>query len=490
MKVRSLLRRTELGLPFLLAAISVAGYLLVSDGVYRLGFPLDDAWIHQTYARNLIELGEWAYVPGEVSGGSTSPLWTFTLALGNLLRVDPKAWTYLVGLGFLGATSMVGSAWLKMRNPESTAWTWLIMIGLIYEWHLAWAAVSGMETLAVAFVVVLVFYQLERGANPIGVGALIGVGVWLRPGGLTLFLPAAMYGFTWSKADIYSSAKWLAKAALGFTLVAVPYLLFNSAVAGTILPNTFFAKQAEYAVLQERSVIGRFLDQWIQPLTGIGIVLVPGMILGLLVNRKGWNLARFAPIAWVIVYLGSYALRLPVTYQHGRYAIPTIPVLLLLGVDGFLRWADLNSPRFWKRFLSRTWLILAFVILGIFWGIGARAYGRDVAIIETEMVNPAKWIAEHTDNGALIAAHDIGALGYYGQRQILDLAGLVSPEVIPIIRDEVELANYIQDQEADYLMTFPGWYPYLSAIGIPVYQSDGNFSPDDGGENMQIYRWP
>lgn len=37
------------------------------------GFPLDDAWIHQTYARNLAQSGQLAYLPGQPSAGSTSP---------------------------------------------------------------------------------------------------------------------------------------------------------------------------------------------------------------------------------------------------------------------------------------------------------------------------------------------------------------------------------------------------------------------------------
>ena len=36
------------------------------------GFPLDDSWIHQTYARNLAQTGQWAFVPGVPSAASTS----------------------------------------------------------------------------------------------------------------------------------------------------------------------------------------------------------------------------------------------------------------------------------------------------------------------------------------------------------------------------------------------------------------------------------
>jgi len=58
-----------------------------------LGFPLDDGWIHQTYARNLARTGRLAYDASGVSTGSTSPLWTALLGLGYVIGVSPFAWT-------------------------------------------------------------------------------------------------------------------------------------------------------------------------------------------------------------------------------------------------------------------------------------------------------------------------------------------------------------------------------------------------------------
>ena len=80
-------------------------------------------------------------------------------------------------------------------------------------------------------------------------------------------------------------------------------------------------------------------------------------------------------------------------------------------------------------------------------------------------------------------------MGYYGQRNLLDLAGLISPEVIPIIRDEDRLAAYLHAHNVDYLVTFPDWYPKMTAGLTPVYQSGGKFAPAEGGENMTVYRW-
>jgi len=49
-------------------------FLILSSRVNGPGFPLDDAWIHQTYARNLVEFGQWAFIPGKLSAGSTAPV--------------------------------------------------------------------------------------------------------------------------------------------------------------------------------------------------------------------------------------------------------------------------------------------------------------------------------------------------------------------------------------------------------------------------------
>ena len=121
--------------------------------------------------------------------------------------------------------------------------------------------------------------------------------------------------------------------------------------------------------------------------------------------------------------------------------------------------------------------------------LGAKAYAEDVAIIESEMVATAHWIRENTKPEALIAAHDIGAIGYFAQRDIVDLAGLISPDVIPFIRDEDKIAGHLDAQQVDFLMTFPRWYPYLTARSILIFQTDGAFSPQLGGENMAVYDW-
>ena len=57
------------------------------------------------------------------------------------------------------------------------------------------------------------------------------------------------------------------------------------------------------------------------------------------------------------------------------------------------------------------------------------------------------------------------------------------------MRDEKELALVLDRNEANYLITFPSWYPSLSFQGTLIYQADADISLLLGGENMAVYCW-
>jgi hypothetical protein len=57
------------------------------------------------------------------------------------------------------------------------------------------------------------------------------------------------------------------------------------------------------------------------------------------------------------------------------------------------------------------------------------------------------------------------------------------------MRDERALQVYLDQTGADYLVTFPGWYPYLVNGKQIIYMSSAAFSPALGGENMVVYLW-
>lgn len=493
---RPWLNRKDLALALLLAGISLGGYLLVSSRQAGLGFPLDDAWIHQTYARNFGELGEWSFVAGQPSAGSTAPLWSAWLGvgywLGSLLGLPlaPYLWTFLTGWLLLAGVGLAGGRLVHALLPERP-WLWrLSLVVLILEWHLVWAAGSGMETLVSAWLALWVLGSLARNERKwLQMGIWIGLGVWVRPDSLTLLGPA-LFVLWFSEGDFSRRMRATGRLLAGFLVAFGPYLLFNYALAGSWWPNTFYAKQAEYAAHQTYPLWQRYLSQVSLPLIGVGVMLLPGFLIQVWesIQKRCWVV--LAGAVWFLGYLFLYAWRLPVTYQHGRYILPVMPVYFCLGLAGLGMLVRIDEELAARRIAGRAWALASILVLGGFWIQGARAYANDVAVIETEMVATARWINAQTPVTDRIAAHDIGALGFFARRPLLDLAGLVTPEVIPFIRDEARLAQYLDEQGAAYLVTFPGWYPELIKGRQLLFTSGGAFSPALGGENMSVYRWP
>jgi hypothetical protein len=109
------------------------------------------------------------------------------------------------------------------------------------------------------------------------------------------------------------------------------------------------------------------------------------------------------------------------------------------------------------------------------------------------MVDVARWLSEHTEPDDLVAAHDIGAIGYYAERPILDLAGLISPEVIPMLADPAALAEYVLSSEARYLVTAPGW-PYKTLTErsdvMLAYSAESAETVAAGLNPSAVYRLP
>lgn len=464
--------------------LSLGIYLAASALTLRIGFPLDDSWIHLTYARNLALRGEWAFLPGVPSAGSTAPLWSVLLAIGFLLRLAPYIWTYFLGGFFLFA--LAAFAEISARRLLTSYRPRLPLIGLFFafEWHLVWSAGSGMETLLHASLVTIFLILLaEPTPRPLTLGLLAALTVWVRPDGLTLLGPAVL-----TLALRPKPASSLTRFFIGFGFLFGMYLLFNLMLSGNPFPNTFYAKQAEYAAWQSMPLLEKLGKTILQFLTGPALVLFPGVIIWLVrsVRERDWG--TLAGMIWLAGFVSIYALRLP-PYQHGRYLMPAMPIFFLWGLLGLARIFQKAASRPTVGLMRVAWAaVVALVTVG-FIGLGARSYALDVAYIETEMVETAKWVDANLPPDALIAAHDIGALGYFDHHQLIDLAGLVSPDVIPFLRDETRLADYLDAQAVDYFVAFPNLYPNLASQSQEVYSTQGSVAPMLGGENLSVYRW-
>lgn len=463
-------------------------YVVVSALVFKVGFPLDDAWIHLTFARTLAEHGEWAFRPGIPAAGSTSPLWSALLSIGFFIGLAPYIWTYLLGLLTLFVLGVLCE--LTARNMISIYTPRIPWVGIfiVFEWHLLWAAMSGMETLLHALIVTGVLSALMVNSRRfLSLGLLVGLSVWVRPDGLTLLAPLVL-AILLTNVDSSSRMRGLTRAFIGFGAVFLFYLLFNLLIGDTPMPNTFYAKQAEYIGWQQQSIFKRLGDLSFQLFTGPFLFLVIGSAVWAVrsVRTRAWG--SVLALIWAVGYMLLYILRLPV-YQHGRYVMPALPVLFLAGLLAMVEFSHSKKFGRYQWFVNTLWQAGVGVLCVLFLFLGAYTYSQDVAFIEQEMVVSAKWAAENIPEGRIIAAHDIGALGYFDDHPLIDLAGLISPEVIPFMRDQVRLATHLDSQGADYLIAFSDLYEDMTK-GREVLFTGGGFVTEQADfAPMTIYRW-
>lgn len=488
------------------AVIVAAAILIALLYLWAAGgnFPLDDSWIHQTYGRNLAQTGAWAFVPGVPSAASTSPLYTVILAIGYLLGVPFRLWTHGLGIAALALTGLIGARLAALAAPDRPWLPLAVGLALVLAWHLIWAAVSGMETMIFSLLTLLLIWlawrELEpRGQKPAALarrgavfGVMAGLATLTRPEGVLL---AGLIGLALLLAHPRMSWRgvilWGAAALLCFGLILAPYLILNLQLTGGLLPNTAAAKRAESAAYLARSYLWRVGNVLLPLVAGVQLLLVPGLIAFAATLPRGRRTLLALVLVWPAALILLYAATLPLEIQHGRYVIPALPAAItagVVGMDALLRQRRLLLV----RVLTRVAAISAAALLLIFaFVLGVQAYTQDVHIIDQEMVASALWIRDNLAPDDLLVTHDIGAVGYFAPRPLLDIGGLISPEVVPLVGQPEAQWAWIEAHGGRYLMALdtqiPGGDPHDAHLCL-VYTTHGSAAPRAGSSNMSVYR--
>jgi hypothetical protein len=456
------------GLLILLEILSAALYLGKAG---QFGFPLDDAWIHQTYARNLGLHGVMAFSPGQPSTGSTSFGWTLLLATGYWLKVPFFLWTYLWGSIFAVATAFI-TARLSQNYFDNFRNALIVGVICILEWHLAWAAVSGMEISLFTFLTLLFLLLINRDISPWLLGGLTGMIVLVRPEGIIL---TSIYVFKLILAGPRETKQIFLQAAaflLALSIIISPWVVFNLTYSHRPFPNTALAKFMLYGYPWSLGKSLRYLwNVFIYFLNGPLLLLVPSAGFAIYNATMTKSKSHFYPSAWFFSLIGLYAVALPIFPDHGRYLMPLIPLVTIYGIEG------LNQlvKRFARSSLIpyTVWVSL-FGMVFMLWINGASDYAYRIQLFNIVHIQAARWINANTPQDARIATHDIGIIGYYTERQIVDLAGLVTPEIVSIMNDPQKMAEYVRAQQVTYVIVYSGYYrEFLTLLDARLVYSPG-----------------
>ena len=470
-----------------LAAVLPLAWLLVRERAIAgaAGFPLDDSWIHLHFARNLAEGLGFVYNPGQPMSGSTAPLWTLLIAAGAVVGGA----TPLV-VKTLGVAAAIGAALLVRRAalafgaaPEAAL---VAAVTLLWTGAFAWGALSGMEVTLAALLVAAALLGLAR-HQTWATAVAAALAVLARPEALLVVpLLALARPLTLRRAAIFAAVT---------VVLLVPFVAFSYATVGRPLPATAVAKVEggligwlsglrEPATLTWLSRPRDFSIEWVRWL----FQTHPLMPLALpAVALAWWRCGRALGVVGLglVVHPLGMALLAPYrgpAFQEGRYSIQLLPVAIVVLAAALAR-----STRVPRVVLAAP-LALALVALAP----AAERYAWGVQNINAMQVHLGRWLDAHTPPNALLAVNDIGAIAFVSRRPILDLMGLVTPEILPYRRDgEAGVIRFVEERCPAYVVVFPTWFPRLAArsdLVVPVYSVRLARNEVSGGPEMVVYR--
>ena len=409
---------------------------------------VDDALISMSYARTLVDAGEFVWYPGAPRvEGITNPLHALSMALPQWVGLDESASALTISL--LGLCWVLIGGWvagsIAGRLGAAAAGQAATTVAVTLMWPLLFWSVFGLEVGSItALALILAAIALRLRSGP-GSGALLAtlavvsaMGVWIR---MDFLVPAAAVA-VWVVALPSGSGERLQRAAVLFgSLVASMIALVGARVLyfGEVTPNTYALKVGG-TELSNRLERAWNVSSSVWPLVltaGIGAIY-----LWLRADRGGrWDVGLMA-------MLGSAQLAYAY-YTGGDAFVPdrmftpgsvTAAVLVVTAVGvmvaghgrafgaGLLTAVVLAVVMFTSANGYRTW-----------WSTGSALPLLDaIALVGNQR------LAEATAPDAVIAVYGAGAATYWGQRSTVDMLGKNDPVIAegPMRREGIFLPGH------------------------------------------------
>lgn len=411
------LRVLGLGLPMLL---TLAGALRVSS------FTIDDAYISFRYAENLAHGQGLVYNLGERVEGYTNFLWTVLLAVAVKLGAPTTLAAKVLGAAGACAT-LVPTYLLSQRlRPFSNLpclATWLLATSFLFTGY----AVFGLETplfLLLTLAGTELFLREEgasSSAEPAAArrfpwsGAVFALAALTRPEA-PLFLGLLLL---WH-AEIAFSRRNLVRL-LVFALPVAAHLLWRHSYYGAWVPNTLAAKTGDFA--QQIKGGSEYVRKY-QQHAGTFLWLGLGSVAASLVHRRRDGLA----IASIALLFGIYVVFVGGDWMpYFRFLAPAEPFAFLL-VDDAVRAIVARRERVASLAIAAFGAITIATRTGELIQAQRNILVNDKGFWDDAAGRTAEWFVNNTEPGP-IAIADIGYVGYRTGYPIVDMLGLLSPEI-------------------------------------------------------------
>ena len=407
---------------------------------------VDDAFITFRYARNLLAGSGFVFNPGEQVQGTTTPLYALLMTGLGASTGGPNApfpvIAWLVN-GLASAATAVLIAHLGQRAGSERAGLAAAAVWAVAPYSVSFA-VGGLETSVYGLLLTgLTAAYLARRRTITGLlGALA---ILTRPDAVLLVGPLMLHRLY---CALRKNEPLQAGELLAFALPCAAWGLFAWSYFGSPIPHSVTAKLQVYR-LSEGDALIRLVQHYATPfllqnLVGAGPAVAAGLILFPFLYLLGARTAfgreprLLAWLAYPWLYFLVFALPNPLIFRW--YLTPPLPayfLMILIGLDGLL-----------SRLLIRpgkparaAWVMALLLVLPLVstlseWRLrldhGPANPAPEMAFIKLEELyrEAARRTAPQMSAQTVLAAGDVGVLGYYTPARILDTVGLNSPAAL------------------------------------------------------------
>lgn len=399
----------------------------------------DDPFVTYRYARNLRSGLGLVYNPHERVLSTTAPLYALLLAGGALFTDNIPALSNWISVTAL----FVGACFIYLLcKSRGVGWAGIVAAVLYITAPLQWLSLGFETAFYLALILGAFYFYFE---NRLAVcAALLALALLTRGDGI---LPAIALGLHHIVTKRY--VPW--RPLVIYLLLSAPLLIYLTSSFGSPFPVTLAAKSAQtklgvtgfyaHTTFPEGA---RILGEAHLLQSKLYLVFAFCICVGLLtaIRREKW---LWPMLFWAVLYFAGYVL-LGVAPYHWYYT-PLVPTLTLLAALGLVAIAMriglvVNDTRPLQVAVT---IVLALLLLLPQFTSNTQIYHalQNPGLVPPEskvykILPEAKievyrqvgeWLKKHTPEDAVIGVTEVGVIGYYAERTMVDFLGLLRPDV-------------------------------------------------------------
>jgi len=459
--------------------------------VFKLGGTgQDDFFITYRYAQNLAHGDGLVFNPGERHFGVTEPGLALLLAGLHRLTGLPIPWlgTMSTAFALLAIALLMASEAAKHGRFGAGLVGGTLLLGSTWIWNLQGAAAP----LVLAGLLAAARFLTRKSHHPAVSGLLAGAVIWFRPDAA---LGALLLGLLeWRRRRrppwIFGTIG-IAIAALG---AATAWVYFGHPLPATLAVKRAMADWQSATWPSGLDFWQAFLPAWRLHLGWMAPAALIGGFAGLVpLWRHGGMASRLLVLNAAALALAYPLLGVPF---YAWYAIPEV-VALIYGLAFLI--AEVTNRAARLRILRERgpresrWAEAA-LAGGVLLLVAAHA----IPLVVDYEVDPhlatyrqtGRWLREQTGPRATVAYYEVGVIGWYSERPILDLLGLITPGMVEPVR-RGDLGSVLRARPVEFVIDHTarrvGDLPSQSWF-LETYFPAARFSDPGGGEAVVYQR--